>query len=391
MSIVLRSETNCVPYLCRELRRRETAFDRFYVARWRTLPAFLTRFLPEPVSVRTRRLRAIILLQCLGHGAVRPAAGTLIETLSDPTPEIAAQAASALGLVLPESRRARGEFIAYFQRARGGEFLGAEMWRAEFWKDIPELLPQLVRQLGIPCLAGDAARALDVYGTNAAPALPALVEAATDGFAGGEGNLEKVRRDGISAGLAMEGRCNALLALAKTGVRNGRVLETFSLAWNDADPMLRYNGGAAIAACGEAAAPLVPRMIATLEDEDAFTLLRKINALGELGPVARGALPKLRAYESGEFPDNLPKELTEGTVEDIQFAATMAICMTTPEEAGVRLERLAGELGNREEAARCLGSLKCLAPRILPLMRGRLRAEDRLAGARAAFVILRLE
>jgi len=203
MTIVLRSETNCVPYLCRELRRRETAFDRFYVARWRTLPAFLTRFLPEPVSVRTRRLRAITLLQCLGHGAVRPAAGTLIETLSDPTPEIAAQAASALGLVLPESPRARGEFIAYFQRARGGEFLGAEMWSAEFWKDIPELLPQLVRQLGIPCLAGDAARALDVYGTNAAPALPALVEAATDGFAGGEGRLEKVRRDGISPGLAM--------------------------------------------------------------------------------------------------------------------------------------------------------------------------------------------
>src|SRR5256885_6647439 len=391
MSIVLRSETNCVPYLCRELRRRETAFDRFYVARWRTLPAFLTRFLPEPVSVRTRRLRAIILLQCLGHGAVRPAAGTLIETLSDPTPEIAAQAASALGLVLPESRRARGEFIAYFQRARGGEFLGAEMWRAEFLKDIPELLPQLVRQLGIPCLAGDAARALDVYGTNAAPALPALVEAATDGFAGGEGRLEKARRDGISFGLAMEGRCNSLLALAKTGVRNDRVLETFSLAWNDADPMLRYNGGAAIAACGEAAAPLVPRMIATLEDEDAFTLLRKINALGELGPVARGALPKLRAYESGEFPDNLPKELTEGTVEDIQFAARMAICMIMPEEAGARLERLAAELGNREEAARCLGSMKCLAPRILPLMRGRLHAEDRLAGARAAFVILRLE
>ena len=136
---------------------------------------------------------------------------------------------------------------------------------------------------------------------------------------------------------------------------------------------------------------MVPRMIATLEDEDAFTLLRKINALGELGPVARAALLKLRAYESGEFPDNLPKEFTEGTVEDIQFAATMAICMITPEEAGARLGRLAAELGNREEAARCLGSLKCLAPRIVPLMRGRLHAEDRLAGARAAFVILQLD
>src|SRR2546422_195078 len=74
MTIVLRSETNCVPYLCRELRRRETAFDRFYVARWRTLPAFLTRFLPEPVSVRARRLRAIPLLRCPGQGAGGPAA-----------------------------------------------------------------------------------------------------------------------------------------------------------------------------------------------------------------------------------------------------------------------------------------------------------------------------
>src|SRR5256884_9555777 len=123
MGIVLRSETNCVPYLCRELRRRETAFDRFYVARWRTLPAFLTRILWEPVSVRARRLRAITLLQCLGHGAVRPAVGTLIETLSDPTPEVAAQAASALGLGVAGSPRARGGFIAYFHRARGGGIL----------------------------------------------------------------------------------------------------------------------------------------------------------------------------------------------------------------------------------------------------------------------------
>src|SRR5207302_9226125 len=158
--------------------------------------------------------------------------------------------------------------------------------------------------------------------------------------------------------LAVEGRCNSLLALAKTGVRNDSVLETFSLAWNDAVPMLRYNGGAAIAACGEAAAPLVPRMIATLEDEDAFTLLRKINALGELGPVARAALLKLRAYESGEFPDNLPKEFTAGTAEDIQFAATMAICMITPEEAGARLERTGAALGNPAEAARCVGAPK---------------------------------
>src|SRR5207302_9311811 len=175
--------------------------------------------------------------------------------------------------------------------------------------------------------------------------------------------------------LTMEARCNALPTLAKTGVRDDRVLETFARAWNEPDfPLLRYNGGEAIAACGNDAARIVPRMIATLEDEDAFTLLRKINALGELGPVARAALPKLRAYESGEFPDNLPKELTEGTAEDIQFAATMAICMITPEEAGARVERLAAELGKREEAARCLGSLKCLAPRSVPLMRGPLDA-----------------
>jgi len=133
MAVVLRSGTNCVPYLCGELRRRETAFNRFCVARWRTLPTFLNRILPEPVSVRARRLRALTLLQCLGHGAVRPATGTLIGILSDPTPEIAAQAASALGLVLPASLRAREAFVAYFQRTRGGEFFGVEMWSGAFW------------------------------------------------------------------------------------------------------------------------------------------------------------------------------------------------------------------------------------------------------------------
>src|SRR5947208_9406839 len=52
LALVLQSGTNCVPYLCQELRRRETAFNRFYLARWRILPSFLTRLLPEPVPVR---------------------------------------------------------------------------------------------------------------------------------------------------------------------------------------------------------------------------------------------------------------------------------------------------------------------------------------------------
>src|SRR5439155_5591050 len=178
MALILRSETNCVPHLCRELRRRETAYDRFCGAQWRRLPVFLTRIFPEPVPIRARRLRAITLLECLGHGAVRPATGALIEALSDPTPEIAGQAANALALVLPESPRAREAFIAYFQRAPRGEFLGADMWGAKFWKALPELLPQLVRQLETPWLAGDAAHALQVYGTNAAPAVPALIAVA---------------------------------------------------------------------------------------------------------------------------------------------------------------------------------------------------------------------
>ena len=392
MALVLRSETNCVPYLCRELRRRETAFNRFYSARWRTLPAFLTKVLPEPVSVRTRRLRAITLLQCLGHAAVRPAAGALIETLSDPTPEIAAQAASALGLVLPESSQARAAFIAYFLRTKGGEFLGAEMWSGKFWKDIPELLPRLVHQLETPCLAGDAARALQIYGTNAAPAVPALIEVATYGFAGGYEKFTRTGREPPAFDLTMEARCNALPTLAKTGVRDDRVLETFARAWNEPDfPLLRYNGGEAIAACGNDAARIVPRMVATLEDEDAFTLTRKINALGELGPMAVAALPKLRAYERGEFPSHSPNELTDATAEDIQFAATVAICMIAPTEAAGRLNRLAAHLGQRTEAARCLGSLPGLAPQIIPLMRDRLLAEEGLVAARAAFVILQLE
>ena len=389
LALVLQGGTNCVPYLCRELRRRETAVNRFCLARWRTLPAILTRFLPEPVPVRARRLRAITLLQCLGQGAVRPAAGALIETLADPAPEIAAQAASALAPVLPESARAREAFVTYFRRTGGGEFLGAEMWSAGFWKEIPELLPPLVHQLGAPYLAGDAARALEVYGTNAALAVPALIEVATDGCAGGNNKLEKAGREGTSLGLIMEARCNALPALAKSGVRDERVLETLFRAWNESNfSMLRYNAGEALAQCGHAAAPLVPRMVATLDDEDEFTLVRKINALGALGPVAGAALPKLRAYEKGAFAAGLPKELKDP--EEIQFAGTVAICMISSGEAASRVERLAAALGEREEAARCLGALPGLRSRVIPLMRQQMRQGDSLVAARAAYVILRL-
>src|ERR1051326_1976205 len=161
MGLILRSGTNCVPYLCRELRRRENSLNRFWVARWPALPEFLTRVLPEPVPVRARRLRAITLLQCLGQGARRPATGTLTEVLSDPDPDVAAAAAGALGPVLSESARARQAFVDYFQRTRGGEYLGAEIWSGDFWREIPELVPPLVRQLERPALASDAARALE--------------------------------------------------------------------------------------------------------------------------------------------------------------------------------------------------------------------------------------
>jgi HEAT repeat protein len=389
MGLLLRGGTNCVPYLCRELRRHETAFNRFCLARWGSLPPFLTRILPEPLPVRARRLRAISLLQCLGQGAVRPAAGALIETLSDPAPEIAAQAASALGPVLSQSPRAREAFVAYFRRTQGGEFLGAEMWGGGFWKELPELLPQLVHQLEAPYLAGDAARALEAYGTNAAAAVPALIEVATEGFAGGYLKLEKTGRQPPTFGLLTESRCNALPALAKSGVRNQQVMETLFRAWNDpAFPMVRYNGGAALAVCGDAAKPLIPRLVATLEDEDGFTLTQKINALGQLGTLARAALPKLRAYESGHFPAGSPKEATDK--EPIQFAATLAICRISNRDAAARLDRLATALAEREEAARCMGSLTDLASRILPMMRRRLREEDPRVAPRAAFVILRL-
>src|SRR5204863_5702688 len=47
-------------------------------------------------------------------------------------------------------------------------------------------------------------------------------------------------------------------------------------------------------------------------------------------------------------------------------------------------------LGEREEAARCLGALPGLRSRVIPLMRQQMRQGDSLVAARAAYVILRL-
>jgi hypothetical protein len=219
-----------------------------------------------------------------------------------------------------------------------------------------------------------------------------LIRVADEGFAGASEKPEQTGQEGIAISLATEARCNALSALAKTGMRDDRVLETFFRAWTNASfPMLRCSGAIAIASCGETAAPLVPRLAATLNDEDAFTLLQKINTLGRLGPVACAALPELRAYENGEFPSDSPKELKDSTARDIRFAATTAICMIAPAEAFARLDRLAAQLGECEEAARYLAALKCGSSRILPLMRARLLAEDPRDTARAAFVILQLD
>ncbi len=68
-------------------------------------------------------------------------------------------------------------------------------------------------------------------------------------------------------------------------------------ALDDPSPYVRSQALQSIALLGPAAAPAVPKLIASLRGNDRAEQLGAIQALGSIGPDAREAIPAIRPFE----------------------------------------------------------------------------------------------
>lgn len=277
-----------VPWLIQALQRPNDG--------WREKAAKLLREFPSQAAHAVPALRAALAdrvpgvrqqaalsLGVLGRGdpaVVR----AVLPRLQDPAAPVRAAAAEALGRI----GLAEAEAIAGLE----GALVDPSAWvrvqaAAAHWllaRRAESVLPVLSAALQAPEVHWQAALALGRLGPDAAPAIPALVEA--------------LQRETTHRPLRTP--ASAALALREIGPAAVPAL-TELLTHPRAD--VRIGAAIALARQGPHAQAAVPRLIAMLGEADSELRQAAAGALGGIGPEARAAVPALEAayQEPDEF------------------------------------------------------------------------------------------
>jgi HEAT repeat protein len=94
-------------------------------------------------------------------------------------------------------------------------------------------------------------------------------------------------------------------ATAKEPVADGRTLSEWVSDLKAVAPQTRNAAAYEISGMGSAAAPAVPALIEALDDSQASVRFPVTVALGEIGPAAKAAVPKLKTMVDEEINDEV--------------------------------------------------------------------------------------
>jgi HEAT repeat protein len=94
-------------------------------------------------------------------------------------------------------------------------------------------------------------------------------------------------------------------AQAKEPVADGKTLSQWVTDLKAESPQTRNAAAYEIAGMGPAAAPAVPALIAALDDPAAAVRFPATVALGEIGPAAKAAVPRLQQMMAQEINDEI--------------------------------------------------------------------------------------
>jgi HEAT repeat protein len=149
----------------------------------------------------------------------------------------------------------------------------------------------------------DCTEALTVLGPDAAPAVPALIEALRDSGSASHWTIIRTLRqlpfkpeelDPFLEDLRRKGEfTNALRDVADLGVRTPAAARLLGAALSTADPATRRSAASQFANFGPNAVVALPALTAALSDQDQGVRYESANALESLGTNALPAVPAL--------------------------------------------------------------------------------------------------
>ena len=108
-----------------------------------------------------------------------------------------------------------------------------------------------------------------------------------------------------AAALCFTSIASAQGAATKEPVADGRTLSEWITELKGAAPQTRNAAAYEISGMGPAAAPAVPALIEALDDPEASVRFPVTVALGEIGPAAKAAVPRLKKMMEEEINDEI--------------------------------------------------------------------------------------
>jgi hypothetical protein len=291
-----------------------------------------------------------------GPLAARRAAPQVIAGLSEMDDRYNNHAVQCVGWLLPESASA----LTAFKHGLAGAdpnwpvpdtFLSVA--EDSVWAMIPEVVPLLTNFLGDSFRANLAAADLGCVGSNAAAAVPALIQTAEMGEAwlpDTEGALMPPHGNGkYSTQMMNHNRAMAALALGRIGVTTPEVRAALVRAWNAPDACVRKNAAEGVALLGPSMTNDLSGLLAGLRDKDNSALDKKLRAIWMMGAEARDAIETLRELAQTNrlrlLVTNPEPKVVGGSLEDLAVSAKMAICRIDPEEGRSFLPDIASKIG----------------------------------------------
>ena len=262
-----------IPYIVKNLRRKDSMFNTAWVWLWPKLPGAVQRRVSQPTLARETRMNAVVALREMGPKA-RNAVPDLIERLSDPGSSIRLHSAIALGNLGPAASDAVPHLKPLLASTNHTVrvYTANALWKITKNKDLVlPVLSQGIKQQGAP-FRWAAAVFLGEMGLSALSAVPEL-EAATEA------------PDKETASCAIQ-------ALAQIGPQSVSTLEA---RLHDPDPAIRISAAFALENLGQRAASAIPELKKLLNDQGrgSPTIMGRGSEVVEVRRIAADAIAKI--------------------------------------------------------------------------------------------------
>jgi len=279
------------PHIARAFHPKYTFFDRAYDLAGRKLPRPLRTYFPARPSRAELRRAVATSLYDLGPTASRALLNEIEIGLKDLNAYESATLLRALYWSIPESPRAALILSNYLAHPEPGKPLFGMTDALEIWPHVTHLAPLLPPWLRQFTTSAEAAEALGLMGTNAAFALPLLVDIAKNRFISSP-TVDSRHGQG-SPSYIPDNRAAAIEALGNIGIGTPEVLEVLRQAFTDPSDRIRNEATLAFGTLGAKALPALDYFLANIDRKNPSVLQHQLHALAQFGTNAAAAVPLL--------------------------------------------------------------------------------------------------